>query len=102
MIYWILYTKTFQKQIQKIKDKDKTLSEEAMKRVEKLQETPYLGKPLKYGLFPYRSVRIRGKYRLIYRIYEEEKKIILIALGHRKEVYRFMLLSSTEKDFENI
>jgi len=46
-----------------------------MKKVEKLQETPYLGKTLKYGLFPYGSVRIRGKYRLVYRIYE--KKIIL-------------------------
>lgn len=96
MIYQIAYTKTFKKQIEKIKNRDKTLSEEAMKKVEKLQETPYLGKPLKYGLFPYRSVRVRGKYRLVYRIYENEKKIILVAFGHRGEVYKFMFFTSEE------
>ncbi len=96
MIYQIAYTKTFKKQIEKIKNRDKNLSEEAMKKVEKLQETPYLGKPLKYGLFPYRSVRVRGKYRLVYRIYENEKKIILVAFGHREEVYKFMFFTSEE------
>ena len=55
MIYRALYSKTFQKQIQK-KDKDKSLSGEVMKKVGKLQKTPYLGKLLKYRLFSYRSV----------------------------------------------
>jgi len=35
-----------------------------MKKVEKLQQMPYTGKPLEYRLAPYRSVRVKGKYRL--------------------------------------
>ena len=68
------YTQTFDKQIEKKKKKDKALMEEAMKKVERLQEMPYAGKLLKYRLAPYRSVRVKGKYRLVYRV-DEEKSI---------------------------
>ena len=44
-----------------------------MKKVEKLQQMPYAGKPLEYRLAPYRSVRVKRKYRLVYRVDEEEK-----------------------------
>jgi mRNA-degrading endonuclease RelE of RelBE toxin-antitoxin system len=36
--YRLKYTQTFEKRIEKIKKKDKTLMEEATKKVEKLQE----------------------------------------------------------------
>ncbi|MHC1611171.1 MAG: type II toxin-antitoxin system RelE/ParE family toxin [Candidatus Methanospirareceae archaeon] len=64
MSYRLKYTQTFEKQIEKIKKKDKALMEEAMKKVEELQQMPYTGKPLEYRLAPYRSVRVKGKYRL--------------------------------------
>ncbi len=91
MTYKLKYTETFEKRIQKIKKKDKALSEEAMKKVEKLLETPNAGKDLSYRLSSYRSVRVRGKYRLVYKVDEEEKEITLIAFGHRKEIYRLMM-----------
>ena len=91
MTYRLKYTQTFEKQIEKIKKKDKTLTEEAMKKVEKLQEMPYTGKPLEYRLAPYRSVRVKRKYRLVYRVDEEEKEVALVAFGHRKEIYKFLL-----------
>ena len=55
MSYRLKYTQTFEKQIEKIKKKDKALMEEAMKKVEKLQQMPYTEKPLEYRLAPYRS-----------------------------------------------
>ena len=91
MSYRLKYTQTFEKQIEKIKKKDKALMEEAMKKVEKLQQMPYTGKPLEYRLAPYRSVRVKGKYRLVYRVDEEEKEVLLVAFGHRKEIYKFMM-----------
>ena len=91
MSYRLKYTQTFEKQIEKIKKKDKALMEEAMKKVEKLQQIPYTGKPLEYRLAPYRSVRVKGKYSLVYRVDEEEKEVLLVAFGHRKEIYKFMM-----------
>jgi len=72
--YRLKYTQTFEKQIEKIKKKDKALMEEAMKKVEKLQQIPYTGKPLEYRLAPYRSVGVKGKYRLVYRVDRVEEK----------------------------
>lgn len=78
MSYRLRYTRTFEKQI------------------EKLQEAPDSGKALKYELDPYRAVRVKGKYRLVYKVNEEEKEIILVAFGHRKEIYKFMMLLREE------
>lgn len=91
MTYQLKYTQTFEKQIEKIKKKDKVVMEETIKKVEKLREMPYTGKPLKYRLAPYRSVRVKGKYRLVYKVDEEEKEVVLVAFGHRKEIYRFLM-----------
>ena len=43
-----------------------------------------LGKPLKYSLFGYRSLRI-GDWRVIYKIYGDIVRIIKI--GNRKDIY---------------
>jgi len=56
VVYGLRYTGTFKKQIDRVKKKDRTLMEELMKKVRKLQEAPYSGKPLKYRLSNYRSL----------------------------------------------
>lgn len=43
------------------------------------------GKPLRYSLKGHRRLRV-GNYRIVYRI-EEEYKIIVVAINHRKEIY---------------
>lgn len=96
MSYRLKYTKTFEKQIEKIKKKDKALMEEATKKAEKLQEMPNTGKPLRYKLAPFRSVRVKGKYRLVYRVDEDEREVILVAFGHRKEIYKFIMFLREE------
>ncbi|WP_339047494.1 type II toxin-antitoxin system RelE/ParE family toxin [Candidatus Mesenet endosymbiont of Phosphuga atrata] len=46
-----------------------------------------LGKPLSYKLKGYFSLRI-GDYRIIYRIEVPEHKVLITAIGHRKEIYK--------------
>ncbi len=97
MVYGLKYTRIFKKQIERVKKKDKALMEELAKKVKKLQDVPYSGKPLKYRLSHYRSLRIKGKYRLIYMVDENESEVILVAFGHREEVYKLMLFSFEEE-----
>ena len=79
----IVYTKTFSKDFKKVKD-NKT-RESILKIIIKLAKNPEIGKPLRYKLKGYRSVRIKP-YRIIYRI--EEDKIIINCFDHREEVYK--------------
>ncbi|CAD7775921.1 ParE toxin of type II toxin-antitoxin system, parDE [Candidatus Methanoperedenaceae archaeon GB37] len=97
MVYGLKYTRIFKKQIERVKKKDKALMEELAKKVKKLQDVPYSGKPLKYRLSHYRSLRIKGKYRLIYMVDENESEVILVAFGHREEIYKLMLFSFEEE-----
>ncbi len=66
MVYGLKYTGTFKKQIDRVKKRDGALMEELMKKVRKLRDAPYSGKPPKHRLSQYRSLRVKGKYRLIY------------------------------------
>ena len=100
MVYGLKYTRIFKKQIERVKKKDKALMEELAKKVKKLQDVPYSGKPLKYRLSHYRSLRIKGKYRLIYMVDENESEVILVAFGHREEIYKLMLFSFEEERTE--
>ena len=93
MKYDLIYTSTFRKQIERFKKKDKVLMEELRKKVEKLRDLPYSGKPLKYRLSHHWSLRVKGKYRLVYKVDMNESTVTLVAFGHRKEIYELMLFS---------
>lgn len=45
-----------------------------------------LGKPLRYSFVGHRRIRV-GDYRIIYRIDAEKKKVTIILIKHRKDVY---------------
>ncbi len=79
----IIFSKEFQDDFKKIKDKSTRLK--IIKHIKKLGEMPVSGKPLKYELKEYRSVRI-PPFRILYRL--EKDKIIINCFEHRKEVYR--------------
>jgi mRNA interferase RelE/StbE len=52
---------------------------------ERLLQNPFLsGEPLRQSLKWHRKLRV-GDYRIIYRV--EGKEIIILKIGHRKEVY---------------
>lgn len=44
------------------------------------------GKPLRYSLKGHRRLRV-SDYRIVYRIEEQNKAVIIIAIKHRKDVY---------------
>lgn len=84
MIYRLEYSERSKRDIhalpsQKIKDQ----IESALLR---LSEHPDLGKPLKGhfpGLWSYRS----GDYRIIYKLYKSELRILVITVDDRRDVY---------------
>jgi mRNA interferase RelE/StbE len=53
-----------------------------------LASSPYrAGQPLKLGLEGLHSAR-RGDYRVIYRIDDHQRRITVVAIEHRSDVYR--------------
>lgn len=45
------------------------------------------GKPLRYSLQGHRRLRV-GNYRVVYRIEEKHKKVLIVAIKHRRDVYK--------------
>jgi len=53
-----------------------------------LAASPYrVGKPLKLGLEGLHSAR-RGDYRVIYRIDDDRRRVTIVAIQHRSDLYR--------------
>jgi len=85
MIRKIIWTKNFKKDLRKHR-KDGQLLDALEKKIERLKEDPYsVGGYLSGQLHGYKSTRILGKYRLVFRI--EDDLVYLVALDHRKFDY---------------
>ncbi len=52
----------------------------------RLAEDPERGKPLQMTLRGLRSWRT-GDFRIVYRIFESRIEVVIVAVGHRREVY---------------
>ncbi len=83
-MYKIKITKIAAASIQQI---EKTAQLQIINKIEKLKDEPAsLGKPLKGPLKDYRSIRAAGqRYRVIYKIVEDEIIVIVVAVGIRKD-----------------
>jgi len=82
--YSIKYTKEAKKKIEKL---DKSIRLVIKKTIESLSSNPYKGKPLSYELAGLYSLRT-SDYRIIYRIKEKQLIIIVVTVGHRREIYK--------------
>ena len=80
MKYELVFSKEFDKNFSKLDRRNQAL---VLKKIVILQNNPLIGKPLKFGLKGFRSLRV-GKYRIIYKAND---KILLSTLKHRKNVY---------------
>ena len=56
------------------------------KALDELRQNQYTGKDLQEGLFRFKSLRIK-KYRVLYRIGEEEDFLGIYYIGQRSDVY---------------
>ena len=81
MKYQVLLHPKAAKALQKL---DRQTTIEIKKKLEKLKDNPHLGKPLRHSDFL--SLRI-GDYRAIYEINPKEGRVIVLYIGHRKNVY---------------
>ncbi|HAB51113.1 MAG: hypothetical protein A2315_09715 [Ignavibacteria bacterium RIFOXYB2_FULL_35_12] len=63
-----------------------SVRERIKKEIEKLYLSPDLGKQLTEHLKGLRSLRI-GDYRIIYKKEVDELIILIVAVGHRKNIY---------------
>ena len=52
-----------------------------------LEADPFQGKPLKGRLQGSYSCRV-GSYRIIYKIFQSKLLVIVIDIGHRRDIYR--------------
>lgn len=69
-----------------IKKCDKQIRNRIIKSLRKLEKEPESGKPLTSILTGLWSLRI-GDYRAIYQIKNSELIVVVIKIGHRKNVY---------------
>jgi len=83
-MYKILYTREAKAAIDRLTLKKKRQIKDA---IERIAREPEIGKRLTReltGLLSYRS----GVYRIIYRIYHKEILVLILTIGHRKDIYK--------------
>jgi mRNA interferase RelE/StbE len=83
-VHRILYTREAKRNIDKF---DLSVRKLVRKAVESLTTDPERGKPLSHGLAGLRSLRT-ADYRVIYRARSGELVVLVVAIGHRREVYK--------------
>jgi mRNA interferase RelE/StbE len=81
MPFAILFGERTEKELKKL---DVQIQERIKKEISALAENSEKGKHLSHC--PFWSLRI-GKYRAIYEIDKNENKVIVLFIGHRKDVY---------------
>ncbi len=83
MTWELRYTQTAARAIRKLDPQVKTRVRAAL---DALREDPHRGKPLQLtlkGLYSWRT----GDWRIVYRIEAERIEVLVVTVGHRREVY---------------
>lgn len=79
----LLYSETASAQIRQLHPQLKPLIKS---KIEQIGQDPYKGKSLEKDLSGYRSLRVR-RYRVIYKVREEDRFVEIHYVGHRKDIY---------------
>lgn len=82
--YKVEFTQRAYKEYSKL---EKVTAQRILEAINSLSYDPYEGKVLRGELKGKRSLRV-GDYRVVYKIEpERSRKVIILAVGHRREVY---------------
>jgi mRNA interferase RelE/StbE len=83
MPYEVLLSEDAEKFLKKC---DNSIKNRIINKLENLEDNPRLGKPLTANLAGLWSLRI-GDYRAVYRIKDNELLVLVLEIGHRKNIY---------------
>ena len=84
-MYEIVYAKSIKNDIKKI---DKQYHKKIKEEIEKLKYFPDISQIRRLHSHPLADFRLRiGNFRVLFDVDEEKKKIYILKIGHRKEVY---------------
>lgn len=86
MQWTVLYAASAARQIRKL---DRAVRARVERACEELRQNPERGKPLQLTLRGLRSWRT-GDFRIVYRTIERRVEILVVAVGHRREVYQLV------------
>ena len=78
MVYAVYTTESFEKEIKKLPDSDKSIIKNIFLQ---LKENPYVGDQIRYRFF--REKRIREK-RVYYLVYDDLSAVLVVAFGGKK------------------
>ena len=73
--------------IRRMAEREPALYQRVANAVDDLQHDPHQGKPLKGELKGRYSYRV-GIYRIVYLIRRQELLVLIIDIGHRRDIYR--------------
>ena len=82
-MYKIDFSKEAEDNLKKL---DNPIKERIMKKIKLLEENPRFGVQLSANLAGLWKLRV-GDYRVIYEIRNNELRVLIIKIGHRKNVY---------------
>lgn len=83
MSFRLLYLPRIVKDLRKL---DPAVRDAVRMALERIAADPSIGKPLLHSLKGYRSFRT-SSYRIIYKIRKKELIVLVVAIGHRREIY---------------
>ena len=83
MAWTLVYTTSAARAIRKL---DPAVRRRVFAALQRLMGEPERGKPLQLFLKGLRSWRT-GDYRIVYRVIEARIEILVVAIGHRRDVY---------------
>jgi len=85
--YKLELSKRAERVLVQIAQKQATLYQRLARTLDDLEHDPFQGKPLKGELKGCYSYRV-GDYRILYRVYRDRLLVIVIDIGHRRDIYK--------------
>lgn len=85
--YKLELTRQAETVLRRVSELDRGLYERFSNVLDALEVDPYQGKLLKGRLKGFYSCRV-GSYRIVYQIFHQKLLVVVIDIGHRRDIYR--------------
>ena len=87
MVWRLEFTSKAEKALEWIQKREPVLFPRIVEVLENLKRNPFQGKALRGDMIARYSYRV-GSYRIVYRLNKGELIVVVIKIGHRRDVYR--------------